>query len=72
VDEVPAADGELDARAGEGLEDGRVGIIELDPLDVERLEDAGDLRRGREVVRYLPVVDAELQWRRRRRYKTIG
>jgi len=72
VEEVLVADDELHARAGERREHGRVGVVELHAVHVQRLQQARHLRRVREVVRDLPVVDAELEWRRRcRRRRNI-
>lgn len=60
VVEVIVADDELDARAGEGRQHDGVGVVELHAVHVQRLQEARHLRRLREVVRNLPVVDPEL------------
>jgi hypothetical protein len=61
VGEVFVADDELHAGAGEGSEDRGIRVVELDAVHVQRLEEAGHLRRVGEVVRDLAVVDAELR-----------
>ena len=57
--DVAGTDDDLDAGAGEGGDDGRIGAVEADPLDRSGAEEVGSGRRRREVVGDLAVVDAD-------------
>lgn len=52
---------EVDIGIGKCLEDIGICIIQLYPTDVEGSEEGGDTRRRGQVVRYLAIINPELE-----------
>ena len=54
---VGQIDGDFNARAGNGSENGRIGVVNLDPLKGVGFEEVNDLDGGREIVGDSAIVD---------------